>query len=64
VAGNAGPRVKAYSGRLPANTLGYEFETDVAPTNSRVFFGELGAEWVEGSPGVNPVPNQPDHVKI
>ncbi|MEM6745287.1 MAG: hypothetical protein AAF676_16365 [Pseudomonadota bacterium] len=50
-AGNAGPSVKAYSGRLPGGETGYTFETTVEPMH-RDYMGREGYIWREGMRGV------------
>lgn len=62
--GNAEPAVKAYIGPLPAGEIGYSFETDVAPTRYRQFFGKPGAIWSEGGLGVQDVSTEKGTVFI
>jgi hypothetical protein len=63
-AGNGPACVKAFVGPLPPDEDGYTFETDVAPTRHRKFFGIVGAVWEDGDVGVEEVPENRAFVRI
>lgn len=62
--GNGPPAVKAFLGPLPRGPTGYIFSTETPPTRFCMFMGMRGAEWQEGGPGVGPVPDDLNYVRI